>query len=130
MDDLQTKSIPAQPDVAEIQAGYEALRNLVFSILVLLVVVSGTFTIYLWRLVRYASRDLESIRGQATQMIEQYQKTSGPMMDNFIKQIAEYGRTHPDFAPIMTKYGIKPTIAPAATPTPGAQPPGSAAPNK
>jgi hypothetical protein len=60
-------------------------------------------------------------------MINEYGQKSGPLMDVFVNRIAEYWRTHPDFAPILDKYNIKPvaaTGAPAAThtPTPAAKP--------
>ncbi len=49
-------------------------------------------------------------------MIAEYQKVSGPLMSDFIKKITEYGRTHPDFAPVLAKYGIRLTNAPPASP--------------
>ena len=88
--------------------------------MILVVVISGTLNIYLLRQWRSTNRDLTGIRPQATQMIAEYQKVSGPMMNDFIKKISEYGRTHPDFAPVLAKYRIKPaaaTSAPPAAPT-------------
>jgi len=115
MDEIEIKS-PAQIDVAQLQEKYDSLRNLMGSVLVLLLLVSGTFNIFLWRQVRYVRRDLDGIRPQAMQVINDYQTNSGPTMDNFIKQITEYGRTHPDFAPIMSKYGLKPATVPGSGP--------------
>jgi hypothetical protein len=122
MDDLVPKAELPQSELAELQAGVESLRSLFFSLLVLVVIISGTLNIFLLRQWRTASKDLDLARTQAAPLISEYQKT-GPAMDNFVRQIAEYGRTHPDFAPIMAKYGIKPTIAvgtPSATSTPPA----------
>ena len=119
MDNLEPKT-PIQPIVNDVQAQYEALRHLVVSLLILMVVISGTLNIYFLRQWRTTKRDLAGIRPQATQMIAEYQKVSGPMMNDFIKKISEYGRTHPDFAPVLAKYGIKPTAAtnaPPAAPT-------------
>ena len=99
----------------------DALRHLVVSILILVVVISGTLNIYLLRQWRSTSKDLAGIRPQATQMIAEYQKVSGPLMNDFVKKITEYGRTHPDFAPVLAKYGLKPaapTNAPPAAPAP------------
>jgi hypothetical protein len=71
---------------------------------------------------RTTSKDLAAIRPQATQMIAEYQKSSGPAMENFVKRITEYGHTHPDFVPVLAKYGLKPAaptnappVKPAAT---------------
>lgn len=115
MDNLEPKT-PIQPIVNDLQAQYDALRHLVVSLMILVVVMSGTLNIYLLRQWRTTKRDLTGIRPQATQMIAEYQKVSGPMMNDFIKKISEYGRTHPDFAPVLAKYGIKPAAATGAVP--------------
>jgi len=124
MDDLAPKPATAQPELAELQAGLESLRSLTFTVLVLLVVVSGTLSIFLLRQWRTASKDLDLARSQVGPLLAEAQK-NGPGLDKFIQQIAEFGRTHPDFAPIMAKYGIKPTVAvtpPAAGSAPAAPP--------
>jgi hypothetical protein len=118
MDNLDNKA-SVQPVASDLQGQYEALRHLVVSILILVVVISGTFNIYLLRQWRSTSKDLAGIRPQAAQMIAEYQKVSGPLMTDFIKRITEFGRTHPDFAPVLAKYGLKPatlTNLPAAIP--------------
>jgi hypothetical protein len=118
MDTLENKTSP-QPNANDLQAQYDALRHLVVSMLILVVVISGTLNIYLLRQWRSTSKDLAGIRPQASQMIAEYQKVSGPLMNDFLKKITEYGRTHPDFAPILAKYGLKPaatTNLPPATP--------------
>ena len=121
MDTLENKPSP-QPGANDLQAQYDALRHLVVSVLILVVVMSGTLNIYFLRQWRSTSKDLAAIRPQASQMITEYQKVTGPLMNDFIKKITEYGRTHPDFAPIMAKYGLKPAAltnlpAPAVVPT-------------
>ena len=103
MDTFENKA-PVQPAENDLTAQFEALRHLVFSILVLVLVISGTLNIYLLRQVRYASKDLAAIRPQAAQMIAEYQKVSGPLMNDFIKKVSDYGHTHPDFAPVLAKY--------------------------
>ena len=118
MDNLDNKT-PVQPDTNDLQAQYHALRHLVVSLLILVVVISGTLNIYLLRQWRSTSKDLTAIRPQAVQMIDDFRKTSGPLMQDFVKKITDYGRTHPDFAPVLAKYGLKPatpTNPPPATP--------------
>jgi len=117
MDNLDNKT-PLQPNANDLQAQYDALRHLVVSILILVIVISGTLNIYLLRQWRTTSKDLVGIRQLAAQMFADYQKMSGPYTD-FLKKVTEYGRTHPDFVPILAKYNLKPagaTSAPAATP--------------
>ena len=117
MDNLDNKT-PIQAGENDLQAQFDALRHLVTSTLILVIVVSGTFNIYLLRQWRTVSKELAQIRPQAAQIITDYQK-SGPMMDDFVNRITEYGRTHADFAPIMAKYNLRSAgtaSAPPATP--------------
>ncbi len=116
MDNIENKT-PVQPDLSELQAQCDSLQSLLVSILVLVIVISGTFNLYLLRQVKYTRTDLAGIRPQATQIINNYNKTGGPLMADFVKRITEYGRTHADFAPIMAKYNLKPGASASATPT-------------
>ena len=114
MDSLENKT-PVQPDSGDLQAQYDALRHMIVSLMVLVIIISGTLNIYLLRQWRSTSKDLTAIRPQATQMIAEFQKVSGPVMQDFVKKITDYGRTHPDFAPILVKYGL--TNPPSTLPT-------------
>jgi len=124
MDNLDTPS-PTQPGTNNLQAQVDTLRHLVVSILILVVVMSGTLNIYLLRQWRSTSRDLAAIRPQAAQMVAEYQNKSGPLMNDFVKKLAEYARTDPGFAPILAKYNLKP-----ATPTNPPTIPAPSAPKK
>ena len=129
MDEIESKS-PAQTstqdapstqasEASDLRAQYESLRHLVVSVLILLLVVSGTLNIYLLRQFRYAGKDLEGFRPYAQEIMAGYQKGDGPAVENFLGRIVDYGRTHPDFAPILKKYHINPgpgTGAPMALP--------------
>ena len=122
MDNLDIKT-PAQPNAGDVQAQFDDLRHLIVSLLILVIVISGTLNVYLLRQWRSTSRDLAAIRPQAAQMIAEYQQKSGPLMGDFIKKVTDYGRSHPDFGPVLAKYGIKPSAGagapasmPAATP--------------
>src|ERR1035441_1570834 len=115
MDTLDNKA-PVQANASDLQAEFDAMRNLVMSILILVIVISGTLNIYLLRQWKTVSRELKDIRPQATQLIADYQKTSAPAMSDFLKKVTEYGRTHPDFAPVLAKYGLKPAGVTGAVP--------------
>lgn len=94
----------------DLQAQVTSLRQQLWTLLVLLVVVSGAFTIFLTAQVKFASNDLRDMQ----QIVDQ-----GKSMDVFLQKLVEYSRTHPDFVPILTKYGITPTAnspAPVAAP--------------
>jgi hypothetical protein len=127
MDNLESKP-SIQPDVNDLQADFDALRHLVVSILILLIVVSGTFSIYLLRQWRTTTKELGIIRPQVAQMVGVYQKDEAPWMQEILKRVSEYGRTHPDYMPILAKYNIRPGAATGAAPTTAAPPP--AAPQK
>ena len=121
MDNLDTKT-PIQPGGNDLQAQCDALRHMVVSVLILVIVISGTLNIYLLRQWRSVSKDLAGIRPQAAQMIAEYQKVSGPLMTDFVKKITEYGRTHPDFAPVLAKYNLKPAGPTGAAPATASPP--------
>ena len=116
MDNLDNRT-PIQPNTNDLQAQCDALRHLIVSILILVIVISGTLGIYLLRQWQSSRKDLAAIRPQAAQMIAEYQKVSAPLMTDFVKKVTEYGRTHPDFAPILAKYGLKPGGPTGAVPT-------------
>ena len=92
-----------------------ALRHQVFTLLLALVIVSGTLTVYLYRQWDITSKDLAAIKPSATQVIEAF-KQNQQAMEGFVKQLTAYGLTHPDFQPVLKKYGIVPQAQPAPTP--------------
>ncbi len=126
MDNLETKT-SAQPDLAQLQAQYDSLRHLVVSLLVLLFVVSGTLNLYLLRQVKNARNDLGGIRPQVAQMVAEYKKVREPAMNDFLKKLTDYAKGHPDFVPVLAKYGVRPNAATgapsAAAMSPSATPP-------
>jgi hypothetical protein len=105
MDEIEKKTVSTPdldtPDLAE---QVESLRHLIGSILILLVVVSGTLTIFLLREMKNTSGQLDAFRPQATNAIAIYQKQQEPAMVEFAKRMQQYGQTHPDFAPVLVKW--------------------------
>lgn len=126
MDNLENKTV-IQPDATDLQTELESLRHLVVSVLILMIVVSGTLSIYLLRQWRTTTKELTNMRPQVERMVNIYQKDEFPWMQDILKKFTEYGRTHPDYMPILAKYNIKPN-APGATPASATLP--GAAPNK
>jgi hypothetical protein len=106
------------PVQTELMDQIVALRHQVFTLLLALVVVSGTLTVFLYRQASVTGKDIAAIKPQATKIIQAFaQRRAG--MENFVKQLTAYGSTHPDFQPILIKYGIveQPATAPAAPKT-------------
>lgn len=118
MENAETRtSTPVES--GSLQAQVEALQHMVVSILILLVVVSGTLSVYLLRQMRLSGKDLDAVRPGATQLIESYTKDAGPRIDAFLERLKDYSRTHPDIVPILARYGLN---APSpAVPAPPAQ---------
>lgn len=114
------KAQAVQPDDNDLRAQFLSLRKQVSTTLLLLIVVSGTFNIFLWREYRYAHAELTALRAQAGPGLMEYQKVLEPHMNEIVRRIAEYGRTNADFAPIMAKYRL--TNSAPALPAAPAQP--------
>jgi len=96
------------PSHAEISEQLAALQRQVFVLLLMLVVVSGTLVAFLY----YQSRQLGKNIDGYDQIAQAYKKNY-PLVQSFVNGIAVYGATHPDFQPILKKYGIS-NAAPAA----------------
>jgi hypothetical protein len=91
-------------------------HNLRIAQLIVALAVAGFF----WVEARRNGQALETMRPQAAQIAEVTKKQS-PAVNDFVNRLAEFGRTHPDFVPVLTKYGIPttttsavPSVAPAA----------------
>lgn len=129
----------AKPELSELRAQYESLRSLVVSLLVLLLIISGTFNLYLLREVKYSRDDLAALRPRISRLVADYDRVTAPLIKNFVTQLQEFGKKNPDFTPILAKYhltpGSTPNTAPAApsamrTTTPGAARAAAPAPGK
>lgn len=127
MDEMQNKPVSTSGlDTPDLREQVESLRHLVGSILILLVVVSGTLSIFLLREMKNISTQLEAYRPGASNMIAIYQKQQGPAMDDFINKLRQYGQTHKDFDLILTKWNLKGGVPTGAPPASVPQPSNSA----
>ncbi len=108
---------PSTP-TADLQARYDALQQLVGSVMILLLMVSGTVLAWFYWQVKNTNRELEAARPQVANIVMQYQRGLGPAQDEFIRKLTDFGRSHPDFVQILNKYNIPLTNAapPAGAP--------------
>ena len=121
-------SNPEQSELKDLQAQCDYLQQLVSSLLLVLIVVSGTLSIYLLRQWRFVKTEADALAPQAAQLIMEHTNNYA-MTQDFVKKVAEYGRTHPDFARISAKYHLNDLLAkPGTTPITSSLP--AAAPHK
>jgi hypothetical protein len=107
------ESEPNSTTYAELANQIDALRRQTFMLLLALIIVSGTLTVFLYRQASLTRRDIAAVKPQATQIIQIF-KQNQPLIQNFVQQLVAYGKTHPDFQQsVLKKYGITPqTVAP------------------
>lgn len=101
----------------------ECVQRQMNTVLIALIILSGTFAIFLWRQTRYIRHDLDALKPAANAIVQGYNQEK-PAVDAFVAKVTDYARTHADFAPIAQKYQLQltnssaPAGKPAATPTP------------
>ena len=106
-------------DTEDVRSNHESLVQFVISILILIVVISGTLNILLLRLWKNSSNDVKLLRPQYEGLVALYQKNDAGPIEKITQTFQAFGATNPDYVPILAKYGLKPAPAPAA-PVPGA----------
>jgi hypothetical protein len=115
MNETQNNPTPG----GDLAAQVAALQRQVFTLLMALIVVSGTLTVYLYWQNHVTRKDLTAIRPLAEQTISTFNRDR-PAMELFLKQLVAYGQAHPDFQPVLKKYGAALTPAKPATTPPAA----------
>jgi hypothetical protein len=105
----------------DINSQIAGLQRQVFALLIALVVVSGTITVYLYWQSRVAGYDIQALSRQTEKIFASYGQNKA-LIESFEKQLVAYGQTHPEFRPILVKYGLMPAPAQPAQAAPAAQP--------
>jgi len=88
-----------------------ALRNQVFILLVALIVVSGTLTVFLYRQVSITNKDIAQDQRLALNL-----STNEMVLRTVVGRLQNYGEKHPDYLPILKKNGLAPGGAAPAAP--------------
>ena len=115
-----TPSAAGQSRESDLAAELKVARRQISNLLIMLLVVSGTLTIYLLQEVRYDRANLNVLAAQearlpqARQIITDYNQNRVPAVQSFLEQLQEYGKTHPDILPLLAKYGL---VRPAPLPS-------------
>jgi|SRR5208283_2697835 len=88
---------------ADLAGQVAALQRQVFTLLLALIVVSGTLVAYLGYESHRLGRDINAINAQVVQPYKQ----KLPAIENFVSQIVAYGQMHPDFRQqVLVKNGV------------------------
>jgi hypothetical protein len=89
-------------------SNYESLAQFVISILILVIVISGTLNILLARLWKNSSTDVDAVRTQYNAFRAYYERNEEPHIDRITKGLQAYGANNPDYVPILTNFGFGP----------------------
>lgn len=99
------------PDNNDCKAEVAELKNQMFILLLALVVISGTFAVYIYREATNTNKDFQQLQPMSAVIPQQEAAIS-----NFLVGVVFYGNKHPDFVPILKKYGVVPTSGGATPP--------------
>jgi len=97
----------AEPSVSELKDTVTALQRQFFSLLLAVMVVSGTLSLYLYRQASLTRKDLAGIQSDraAVQLVATFnQDRKG--MQALLEKLNDYGKTHPDVYQILVRYGF------------------------
>ena len=97
-------------DLAEISERCAELERRSTMLQIALILVSLSLAFVIGVQVRRAGRDLENVRPQLAQFIEANKKQD-PFLQGLAQKMVEFGRSHPDFTPIVMKYGLNTNTA-------------------
>jgi len=128
---VSTPSAPnGNSELSELKQSYASLASEAFTLRVCVLVLALLTLGFFVREFRYNGFLAERTRTQAAQVskfeqslekqgtsIEKEIEKQGQAIQSLLTGLAEFSKVHPDFAPILAKYGV--TVAPApATPSP------------
>ena len=99
------------PAPVELTDQIAALRRQMITLLLALIILSGTLTVYLWYQSRITGQEASAIRPRVLQMMSAFNQSSF-----VVEKLVVYGQAHPDFQPILKKHGIPLTNSVAASP--------------
>ena len=100
MNESEPISSSSDSSTVSLQNEIQSLRTLLLGTLVLVILLSGSLNIYMLRQAGLANVQVV----EAKKFLDDYNNNSGPMAREFWIKLTEFGRTHPDINPILSKY--------------------------
>ena len=88
----------------------EQLANLqrqVFTLLLALVIVSGTLVVFLYYQSHVLNRDIANLQMQTKPAVD-WVTINQAGVEKFKSELVTYSKTHPEFLPVLEKYGYVP----------------------
>jgi hypothetical protein len=101
----------SDPVISDLTNQVSALQRQVFSLLLVLIVVSGTVSVYLYRQASLMRKDIDAYGPQARQIEENYNRNSAAMK-NFVDQLTVYSQKNADIHQLLVKYEFAAAPAP------------------
>lgn len=108
--------VPDSPARDEQALLIASLRHQITMLLLALIVISGTLTLYLFYQSRVFGHELTTLEPQAKLVVNNYSR-NWPEVQKVVRELVVYGQKHPDFQPILKKFRI-PLTLPAQTNSP------------
>ena len=109
MSDIETKAGEGS-ELAELSEKCSELERRSTMLQVALVLVALSLAFFVEVQVRRAGRDLEGIRPQLASFAEANKKQD-PLIQTLAQKLVDFGRSHPDFTPVVLKYGLNTNTA-------------------
>ncbi|MEW6303765.1 MAG: hypothetical protein AB1705_09855 [Verrucomicrobiota bacterium] len=102
---------------AQLQRSFRALQRLIQAVLVALILMCGSLSVYLFRQVSTMRKQVEANRPLINQTVADYNSNYLPQVQQFLGRLQAFARTNADFAPILSRYSLAADgVAPAAPP--------------
>lgn len=104
MSDPELASLDGGDEVAALRAEVKSMRTQFLAGVAALIVLSGSLNfLLLWQVIT-VGKELDAQRPGVTQMLNDYERVSKPMITRFVADLQEYAKTHPGFQEVLSKY--------------------------
>jgi len=122
MSDLNSNAPTASSEVSDLKQECADLQSQTHTLRIVLLFVLGALCLFFWREASfngYLALQMQPQVLQAAQYAEALGKQGSSMEKQLqviqagVSRLVDYGRTHPDYVPILNKYGVPVTPAPA-----------------
>lgn len=110
MNETQNEPQTNLPVADDLPGQIASLRRHITTLLLALIVISGTLTVYMWYQSHITGKAIGALQPQAIQITKLFEQNR-PGVEKLVRELIVYGQTHPEFEPILKKYGIPLTLS-------------------